>query len=291
MKSLLTTTLLSIALFGFSQSSFPSDPADAQFITFDIPLFWEAYDQMESNKKAFVPYLENGSQGVKDFTPYRIESHKNLYKVATTRKTDYDKIREGSLRVKDQIGQIRACYEKFEELHPDAVFPPAYFVIGAFNSGGTSTKSGLIMGVEMQSEIENLPYIVAHELIHFNQKFPNQSTLLTQSINEGSADYIGELISGKHINENAMDFFLANKEELCNEFVEIMNGDDYKGWLYGSKGKKEGRPNDLGYSMGYLISKAYYNRATDKKQAIRDILLIEDYTAFLDQSGYLEKYM
>ena len=34
----------------------------------------------------------------------------------------------------------------------------------------------------------------------------------------------------------------------------------------------DGRPNDLGYFIGYRIAEAYYNRMTDKQQAIRDIL-------------------
>ncbi len=288
---LITTCLLAILLSPlFSQKTFTSDPNSAEFVTSDIPLFWECFDQAESDKKAFGVYLEKGSQGVTDFTPYRIESAKNLYKTVQKRKADYEKIREGSYEIASQEEQIRACYKNLKEIYPSAVFPPTYFVIGAFNSGGTSSKNGLIIGVEMQNEIANIPYIVAHELIHFNQKFPEKNTLLSQSINEGAADFIGELISGKQINQSALDYFNANKEELCKEFVTIMNGKEYNGWLYGGK-RKEGRPSDLGYSMGYKISKAYYDKAQDKKQAISDILNIESAKDFLQKSGYLSDYM
>jgi hypothetical protein len=40
----------------------------------------------------------------------------------------------------------------------------------------------------------------------------------------------------------------------------------------------------------YKIAKTYYDRAADKKQAIRDILEIKDYDAFLAKSGYAEKF-
>ena len=46
------------------------------------------------------------------------------------------------------------------------------------------------------------------------------------------------------------------------------------------------RPGDLGYWMGYLIAKAYYERARDKAKAIREILTIRDFDRFLEASGY-----
>ena len=40
--------------------------------------------------------------------------------------------------------------------------------------------------------------------------------------------------------------------------------------MYGRPG--DGRPNDLGYFIGYRIAQAYYQRAADKAQAVRDII-------------------
>ncbi len=173
-------------------------------------------------------------------------------------------------------------------MYKEAVFPPTYFVIGAFNSGGTSSENGLIIGVEVQNKLENIPYIVAHELIHFNQNYSDsKNTLLKQSIIEGSADFIGEMISEKHINEEAFKFGNKNEKQLCSEFVKIMDDSKYHGWLYGSKGKEKGRPNDLGYWIGYKISESYYNKSDNKKDAIHHILNIKDFKAFLKESDYL----
>ena len=47
-----------------------------------------------------------------------------------------------------------------------------------------------------------------------------------------------------------------------------------------------GRPGDLGYFMGYRIAQAYYLKATDKAQAIRDLITVRDPAALLVQSGY-----
>ena len=154
------------------------------------------------------------------------------------------------------------------------------------------SEHGLIIGAEMQNNFEDIPYIVAHELIHFNQNYPeSKNTLLSQSIKEGSADFVGELISGKHINESASNYGNANEELLCKEFVELMEDNNYHGWLYGSNGKKEGRPNDLGYWIGYKICETYYSKVPDKTKAIQDILNITDFKEFLRASGYLSEYL
>lgn len=42
--------------------------------------------------------------------------------------------------------------------------------------------------------------------------------------------------------------------------------------------------------MGYRIAQAYFERATDKRLAIRDILLMDDPQDFLERSGYAESW-
>jgi hypothetical protein len=62
-----------------------------------------------------------------------------------------------------------------------------------------------------------------------------------------------------------------------------MNEKDFKGWLYSSS---PDRPNDLGYWMGYKITKAYYDQAEDKKAAVKEIFRIKNFEKFLEESGY-----
>lgn len=66
-----------------------------------------------------------------------------------------------------------------------------------------------------------------------------------------------------------------------------MNEKDFAGWLYS---QSPGRPNDLGYWMGYQVTKAYYDRAADKKQAIADILRIRNAKKFLEDSRYEDRF-
>jgi len=290
----LTILLLTFYIHGFAQNGFSNSPDSVRFVTGDIDNFWKAFDHYKKDTSINTfgkEYIDIGSDGVKGFTPYRIRSADNLYKIVKKRQADYEKVRSNTLRIKEKEKQCRATFYALKYLYPQAKFPPVYFVIGAYNSGGTSGDQGLFIGAEMQNNIDGLPGIVAHELIHFQQNLNGENpTLLQQSIIEGSADFIGELISGTRGDDAANNYGNAHAEQLCKEFVSLMNGTERNDWLYGTS-KKDDRPNDLGYWIGYQITAHYYTKAKDKKQAIYDILNIKDYTDFLKKSGYLNQYL
>jgi hypothetical protein len=290
------STIILSSLFSngaFGQGNFTTEPANAVFIKTDIANFWKAFDKIETEKNPFVDYLDKGTIGLKDFVPYRIESASNLLKTVKRRKEDYLILRSRSDSLNKFDSIITTHYRTFKSIYPEAIFPPVYYVVGAFNAGGGVTQNGLIIGTEVaKDDFDNIVYFVIHELIHFNQKYDKKpivkSTLLEQSIIEGSADFLASLTMKR---EYKVEYAESRLDELCNEFVGIMYGSKYHGWLYGSKGKKEGRPNDLGYWMGYKITEAYYKASLDKSQAIVDILNIKDFKDFMIKSGYLNKWI
>ncbi|MEH0158470.1 DUF2268 domain-containing putative Zn-dependent protease [Limibacter armeniacum] len=292
MKYTLLLSLLLVCSTLLGQSKFTTDPDAAQLVTSDIDNFWKAFNLLGGGypRNPFGDkYLEIGSQGLKDFIPHRIQHADTLLQRVRDNKEKYLGLRDNTYRIKETEKQIRSTFYAFKYWYPEAQFPPVYFVIGVFNSGGTATENGLIIGAEMQSRIEDVPYIVAHELIHFQQKYDNENpTLLEQAIKEGSADFLGELISGKHINQTAFAYGEAHKEALEKEFQEKMNGMDYNGWLYGGY-EKDDRPNDLGYWVGYQITKAYFDKQPDKHKAVKDILNISDYESFLKASKHFDQ--
>lgn len=289
---LITAVLLSARVY--SQTAFPNDPDSVVFLTKDIDNFWKAFDQFKKDTTVnpFGPgYIDIGSAGVKGFTPNRIRSAEHLFNIVKKRKADYEQVRASTLQMKEKEKQCKSTFYALKYWYPDARFPPVYFVIGAYNSGGTANEEGVFIGAEKQVDINGVPGIVAHELIHFQQKnLPENPTLLQQSIMEGSADFLGELISGGNINKVAMEYGDQHEEKLCKEFVQRMDSTDYKDWLYGVSGKDD-RPNDLGYWIGYKITAQYFKNAVDKKQAVKDILEIKDYKEFLTKSGFLKQYM
>ncbi|MEO9485781.1 MAG: DUF2268 domain-containing putative Zn-dependent protease [Ekhidna sp.] len=284
------------------------NPYNIELVTADIDNFWVAYDKSlpDYDPNAFKDlYIKKGTKGLKGFMNGRIKNAENLVYFIKKRPKYYASLREITPKISEQEEKIKSYLSKMQELYPDAIFPNVYFVIGAMNSGGTASKHGLIIGADMYGltptmpkdelskwhlsvlkKVDEIPHIVVHELVHFQQKYDGGS-LLKASIKEGSADFIAELASGKHINDQVHEFANQREEELWNEFKGRMMEKNYDGWLYSSQ---KGRPNDLGYWMGYKIVKSYYDNAEDKKHAIADIIKIKDFEAFLEASRYPEKF-
>lgn len=286
---LLTVVCFFICKWSFAQS-FSTNPLEAKFVTEDVDRFWQAFDQMdEKGVAAFQTYIDEGSAGLNGFLPYRIISADSLYAMVRRRPDDY----LASKKVLDDLDskrkRIQAIYAAMKYWYADAVFPPIYFVVGRFNSGGTVSEEGIILGTEMQKDLEGLPALVAHELIHYQQDIEGEFSLLLQTIVEGSADFIGELISGEAIQSDYFRYGEAHETALQKEFVQLMHDEDLTNWLYGTNGKDD-RPNDLGYWMGYKITAAYFEQQKDKREAIQNILTFEDPYVFLAQSGYLKDF-
>lgn len=296
---------------GLAQTRLSHDPAGAQLVTSDLPNFWRVFDKASLQNASDLfekEYIEPGSAGLHDFVKSRIDTSLALAAKVAGRPRYYAGIRENTLAIDGdaKIKQsIRASFVRLKELYPDAVFPDVYFVIGRMNSAGTTSSSGLLIGVEMNARSDNtpvdelspweaavtgqittLPNIVAHELIHYQQP-PSQEkpTLLERSLREGAADFVGELISGGIINRVQRAYGDAHQQALWDDFQKDMSGYDLSNWLYQGDKSKD-RPADLGYYVGYRICDAYYRRAANKAEALRRIINITDAPAFLKESVY-----
>lgn len=289
-----------------------SDPEAVQIISSDIDLFWKAYNKAKPGNSLYVyrdEYIRKGSIGLKDFTEYRIGSSCELVDVIEARPKYYASLREVSLKAHTFKEPIRTAFRRLKDFYPAAVFPDVYLLIGKMNSGGTYTENALLIGVDMYGltpatpkdelsdwlkqvlkPIEELPYVVAHELIHYQQKYPKgDRSLLASAITEGSADFVAEIIAGNHINKHLHVYGNPRERELWKQFRQSMETNDASLWLYNGTKIKD-RPADLGYYIGHKISEAYYINAVDKKQAIREILEIKDFSAFLKASKYEDKF-
>ena len=314
MKQGAALIVLVIALFicASGQATTNADPDAAKIVTSDIDLFWKAYDHARPENNLIVyrdEYLRKGSPGLKEFTRLRIGSSCSLVDVLDKSPKYYAALRGPSMKVASYEPQIRASLHKLKELYPAATFPDVYFVIGKMNSAGTASDVGLFIGVDMFGKnpgapldeltdwhravlgsTDRLPNIVAHELVHFEQKNAPDDTLLARSLTEGVADFIAELIAGDTINPHLHKYGDPVERDLWLQFKKEMNGKDVNNWLYqGDKAKD--KPADLGYYIGYKIAESYYKNATDKKQAVKDILEIKDFPKFLASSHYDEKFV
>ena len=112
--------------------------------------------------------------------------------------------------------------------------------------------------------------------------------MLGLALKEGSCDTIGELISGRNINEHLKVYGRTHDADIWRDFEADMYKADASNWVYNGATAKE-RPADLGYYVGYLITQAYYRKAQDKRRAVYDILNIQDARAFYEASGVRSK--
>ena len=293
------------------------DPAQAVFVTSDIPRFWAAYDAGGSTGLAAPfqsEYLSRASSGLATFIASRNVTATSLATMVRNFPRYFADIRPNTLRLAADaalIGRMRDGYVRMKEIYPTAVFPPVTFLIGRFSTGGTTTGAGMLVGLEFYAlgsttpvdelnqfqrdnvrPLDSLPIIVAHEHVHILQERARgifvrlNKNLLEQSLLEGSADFVGELVSHGNVNARLKEFGIPREAALWAEFQNAMHGTNISRWLYNQGSATPDRPGDLGYFIGYRIAEAYYNRMTDKRAAVRDIIEIRNADQFVTQSGY-----
>ena len=286
-------------------------PDSARIVADDVARFWAAYDASTPDTRAAALktlYLDRGTPGLQDFTVLRIGTAEALAASVNRYGGYYRSARASTLRAGAYEPQVREAFRRMEALYPDAVYPDVYFLVGTLSTGGTTSGRGLLIGTEVYGRtpeapeaemdpwmravfgsVERIPHIVAHELVHYQQDYAPGRSLLRQSLVEGVADFVAELISGRHINPAAHAYGDAHESALWCEFRGAMHGTDTGAWLYNGAGSAE-RPGDLGYYVGYRIAKAYHERAADKRRAVAEMLKIRDFDAFVAASGYAERF-
>jgi hypothetical protein len=293
------------------------NPLTATINTSDIDLFWKVYDRFiqdtsQAADRFLHEYFEKGTDALQEY--YRMKTRNiggirgfanNIKKMPRF----YAGIRKNTEQVASLKDSIRLIYQQLQAWYPDAIFPTLSFHIGGWSSGGTVSDYGLHVGADMyanntdtdKSELDdwqknnsvlfdNLKYVVAHELIHAQQNnMRSDTTLLKYVIVEGMADFIGELISGKTANEFQQNWAKGNEKRIWEAFKKEMYLDRYSNWIANSSQNRPDWPADLGYWVGYQICKAYFEEASNKKQAIYDMLHLSDYKGFWEKSRVEEK--
>ncbi len=296
------------------QKASMSDPLKAKLVTSDIHNFWKAWDaaQKDSANRTTIfreLYFDKGSAGLDDYYALKIRKPESFVQNQDKKPKFYMSIRENTFKIDQMKVQMIESFKKLKALYPNASFPDIYFVIGRWNSAGTVSDNGLLLGVDQIvktpdipqeelnlweknnfQELAKIPVIVAHELIHFQQNaMIEDTTLLCYAIREGMADFIGELISGENPSQRQQEYAKDKRNQIWGDFKKEMYLDRANNWVANGGQETADKPADLGYYMGYEICKAYYELAADKNQAIYDMLHIKDYKSFLEKSKYEEK--
>ncbi|WP_414613293.1 DUF2268 domain-containing putative Zn-dependent protease [Stenotrophomonas pavanii] len=244
-------------------------------------------------------YLDVGTDALRSFTESRIGSMERLAGAIQDKPALFAKARTCEAALPGVRARVAEALGRLGTLLPSARFPPVTVLVGRGNSGGVTTEAGVVIGLEalcnadwMQPDVgDRFVHLIAHEYVHVQQPGARseveQPTLLYQTLLEGGAEYVGELISGQTANAHLHRWAQGRECALERAFVQDSRGTDLSQWLYNGPGD-DARRGDLGYWIGYRIARDYVSRAPDRSKAIAELLDVRPATAnaLLEASGW-----
>jgi hypothetical protein len=277
---------------------------NTNFLSADIERFWEAFDKIKNTTDSIdqikiiqTNYIDKASEGLKDLIAVRNYSAAEYVNAIKLYPNFWTSMRKNSIDTKILEPAIETDIAKLKAIYPSLNMPNYYFLIGALRTNGTINNQNVLIGCELALADEstvitefpefrqhyfktnhpkkNLALLCVHETIHTQQKEPVDN-LLSYCIYEGVAEYLSCLATGKKSNTPAIAFGKANYEKVIKKFKEDIFFYRLSDWLWGENGN-ELVMRDLGYYIGYEISERYYTAASNKSQAIYDLINL-DYT-------------
>jgi hypothetical protein len=265
----------------------------------DVELFFKVYDAARGRPTAEQlqrDYLDAGSDGLRQFAELRNTTATRIAEAIAKQPEIYSNARR-CLKVLPRVRErVAAALDTLHDLYPQARFPPVTIAVGRGRPIAVgSPVTGIQVGLEalcatdwMNPDVEDrFVYVIAHEYAHVQQApalvDKEHPTVLEGSLMEGAAELTAELIAGKVAYSHLAARTAGLEKNIETAFVADQDKSDLANWLYNTT---PGKPGDLGYWVGYRIVKTYYQRAPDKRQALRDILEMTDPKAFLAKSGW-----
>ncbi|UOQ77025.1 DUF2268 domain-containing protein [Hymenobacter sp. 5516J-16] len=227
----------------------------------------------------------------------------------------WNSIRPHTLLAKSGAQGLEPYVRKFKTLYPALRPASIYFTVGALRTGGTSQDSLILIGAELATgtpdvdisefpkatqtflannyrinPIKHLIPLNVHEYVHTQIRNYGRN-VLGQAIYEGTCDLVTQLVTGKTMPYAYTSYGPQHEAALKERFKTEMFVPSFRNWFYNNSSEDPDHVGDLGYYMGYAICRAYYQRAPNKQQAIREMIEL-DYAseqaveAFLATSRY-----
>lgn len=296
------------------------DALEAEVDTRDADRFAEIFKASGGAPDAAVlqaGYIDPGTDGLRIFIQGRIKSGENLASAIAEAPEAYRRAIDVCLPIaKASSDELRAVYLALEGLLGDPDLPAIYALFGAGNSGGTAGPGTQVIGLEVicrlgkdETEIRTLlRSFFAHETVHTLQQpqemlIESANALSAAVIQEGTADYIASLVTGRPLSPERAAWALPREKEIWKEFEKdrrktekLSSEEQYaKGapiyrWVANIGSPPEGWPGELGYWLGMRIAEAYVDAAPDKRAAVEELISMRDPDAIIEKSGYGDQF-
>ena len=290
---------LAFAVVAWISICVPAQSAETMIHTDDVDLFYKVYDAADGHPTAEQlqrDYLDAGSEGLHNLAKLRNVSGVRIADTLSKHPELYVKARGCTAALPRVRERVEVALRNLVRLYPQARTPPVTIAVGRGKPVGVgSPVTGLQIGLEalcsaewMNPNVEDrFVHVIAHEYAHVQQvrelADDEHPTVLERSLIEGAAEFVAALTSGKTGYAHFDALTKGREREIETAFVADVDQTELSRWVDNSTMEKG---NDLGYWVGYRICKAYYQRATDKRQALREILELSDPHAFLAKSGW-----
>jgi predicted Zn-dependent protease DUF2268 len=273
--------------------------ATTEIHTEDVDRFYKIYDAADGHPTAEQlqrDYLDAGSDGLHHLAKLRNVTGVRIADTLSKHPELYVKARDCTAVLPRVRERVEISLRNLVRLYPQARTPPVTIAVGRGKPVGVgSPVTGLQIGLEalcsaawMNPSVEDrFVHVIAHEYAHVQQVRAlvddEHPTVLERSLIEGAAEFVAELTSGKMGYAHFDKLTKGREQEIETAFAADVDQTELSRWVDNST-MEQG--NDVGYWVGYRIVKAYYQRAVDKQQALREILELSDPHAFLAKSGW-----
>lgn len=225
---------------------------------------------------------------------------------------------------KKLISKVNLVYSTLVKNYPEAKIKPNYICIGIMDDGGKSFETGQYIGLELFACNENadiselisnpkilnylkgtsfnlmkIDELILHELIHLSQ-FKGSAKFLQNFkgtikyiplLGEGGAAFITDLlfnfkatIGPGVFNTEQFEYCERNKYKLWSDYKSFKDNSMITGFFYSNNSAYPVR--SVGYYLGYQVCKQYYDKARDKKKAIKEIIEVTDYDKLVLDSSF-----
>lgn len=267
--------------------------------TEDVSRFYDIYDRANGRPTAAQLqrfYFEPGSEGLHHLMQARNVNAERIARALAEQPELYRNARACLDALPRVRGRLRLSFDNLLRRYPEASRPPISILISrgkpvAIAGPGTGVQVALealcsetaarYLGADIE---DRFVYLIAHEYIHVQQapEQPNP-TVLERALQEGVADFLGELISGGISNVAVHQSARGRELEIEKSFAADVDRRDLSAWFDNTTKEEVGQ---LGYWVGYRIAKAYFSKAADPQAAVREMIRMTDVHDFLARSGW-----
>lgn len=279
--------------------SAPPTPSAIEIQTEDVTRFYRIYEAAGGRPTAEQiqrDYLGQGTPGLRHLTQVRNVTAENIARAAAAQPALYADARSCLAALPRIRQRLRRTFDNLLRDYPQAAKPPVTILVSrgrplAIAGPGTGVQVALeamcsdvaaqILGPDIDDRFVN---VIAHEYIHVQQP-PERAnpTVLQRALEEGVAEFLGELISGGVSNVAVHASARGRELEIETKFAADLDKTELSDWFDNTTAEQVGQ---LGYWTGYRIAKSYYEAAPDKRAAVREMIELADAKAFLVKSGW-----